>query len=330
MSVKISASGEIRNDLLYFFREKSIVPIVGSGISAGLEAYRGKIPTGREYLAHMTEAITTNGELTDDEKSTLAHESFSRISDYYQNDDVVPADIRRKYLRDNFSGAEFPDEDPRKKFFEINWPYIYSLNLDDAIENSTQYKKVIRPDEKRQKSSIDSIHQSVLSVTTEAAVQYPDTFTVTYEPTTGTASSYGAAFTDVTSGLYYSGGYLGTLKIPSIGVNVKVYQGTDTDALAKGAGHFSDTSIWDGNVAIAGHNRGTNCYFADIHTLDIGDRVTFSTKLGTRTYSVTSVKKVSVTDDSDTGATAENCVTLYTCVRNQSEYRWCVRAVEVS
>ena len=168
------------------------------------------------------------------------------------------------------------------------------------------------------------------SVTTEAAVQYPDTFTVTYEPTTGTASSYGAAFTDVTSGLYYSGGYLGTLKIPSIGVNVKVYQGTDTDALAKGAGHFSDTSIWDGNVAIAGHNRGTNCYFADIHTLDIGDRVTFSTKLGTRTYSVTSVKKVSVTDDSDTGATAENCVTLYTCVRNQSEYRWCVRAVEVS
>ena len=168
------------------------------------------------------------------------------------------------------------------------------------------------------------------SVPTGVAVQYPDTFTVTYEPTTGTASGYGAVYTDVTSGLYYSGGYLGTLKIPSIGVNVKVYQGTDTDALAKGAGHFSGTSIWDGNVAIAGHNRGTNCYFADIHTLDIGDRVTFSTKLGTRTYSVTSVKKVSVTDDSDTGATAENCVTLYTCVRNQSEYRWCVRAVEVS
>ena len=166
--------------------------------------------------------------------------------------------------------------------------------------------------------------------TTGAAVQYPSTFTVSYEPSTGTASGCGAAFTDVTSDLYYSGGHLGTLKIPSIGVNVKVYQGTDTNALAKGAGHFSGTSIWDGNVAIAGHNRGTNCYFADIHTLNIGDRVTFTTKLGTRTYSVTSVKKVSVTDDSDTGATAENCVTLYTCVRNQSEYRWCVRAVEVS
>ena len=153
--------------------------------------------------------------------------------------------------------------------------------------------------------------------------------TVTYEPSSP-ANSYTTAFTDVTSDLYYSGGHLGTLKIPSIGVNVKVYEGTGTTPLSKGAGHFTDTSIWDGNVAIAGHNRGTNCYFADIHTLNIGDRMTLTTKLGTRTYSVTSVKKVTVTDDSDTAATAENCVTLYTCVRNQSEYRWCVRAVEVS
>ena len=33
------------------------------------------------------------------------------------------------------------------------------------------------------------------------------------------------AYTDVTDDLYYSGGYLGTLKIPSLDVNVKVYQG---------------------------------------------------------------------------------------------------------
>ena len=24
-----------------------------------------------------------------------------------------------------------------------------------------------------------------------------------------------------------------------------------------------------------------------------------------------------------------NCITLFTCVRDQREYRWCVRAVEV-
>ena len=131
-------------------------------------------------------------------------------------------------------------------------------------------------------------------------------------------------YTDVTSDLYYAGGHLGTLKIPAIGVNVKIYQGTDSATLAKGAGHFTDTSIWAGNVCVAGHNRGTNCYFGEIHTLNIGDEITLTTMLGTRTYSVTSVQKISETDNSATGSTSDNRITLFTCVRNESAYRWCV------
>ena len=70
-----------------------------------------------------------------------------------------------------------------------------------------------------------------------------------------------------------------------------------------------------------------NCYFGSIHTLKAGDAITLTTKLGTRTYSVASVTKVLETDTSGLSATAENCVTLYTCVMNQPAYCWCVRAV---
>ena len=147
--------------------------------------------------------------------------------------------------------------------------------------------------------------------------------------TTPGTSTPSTGYTEVTSDLYYSGGYLATLKIPSLNVNVKVYEGTTSTILAKGAGHFEDTSIWDGNCAIAGHNRGANCYFGDIHNLNVGDTITLTTRLGTRTYSVTSVNKISETDNSLLAPTAENCVTLFTCVRNQSAYRWAVRAVEV-
>ena len=136
------------------------------------------------------------------------------------------------------------------------------------------------------------------------------------------------SFTDVTSNMYYSGGYLGTLKIPSIGVNTKIYEGTDNASLAKGAGHFTDTSIWAGNVCLAAHNRGTNAIFGKIHTLKTGATITLTTKLGTRTYSVVSVEKVLETDTSGTAATSGNQITLYTCVMNEREYRWCVRAVE--
>lgn len=133
-------------------------------------------------------------------------------------------------------------------------------------------------------------------------------------------------YTAVTSDLYYSGGYLATLKIPTLGLSVKVYQGTDSDALRKGAGHFASTSIWDGNVAIAGHNRGVNNHFGKIHTLDIGDTIKLTTKLGTRTYEVYAVYKVSVDDMSVLNDSTENIITLVTCVMNQPDYRWCVQA----
>ena len=137
-------------------------------------------------------------------------------------------------------------------------------------------------------------------------------------------------FTEAMGDLYYKNGSLGRLEIPSLDLSVRIYQGTDSKTLAKGVGHFEDTSIWNGNVCLAAHNRGANSYFGQIHTLDIGDKITLTTRLGTRTYAVTSVNKISELDNSLLSPTAENCISLFTCVRNQSAYRWAVRAVEVS
>ena len=67
--------------------------------------------------------------------------------------------------------------------------------------------------------------------------------------------------------------------------------------------------------------------FGKLHTLEIGDTITWTTKLGTRTYEVVSVEKVLETDTSGTTSTSDNRLTLYTCVKNQWAYRWCVTAV---
>lgn len=153
----------------------------------------------------------------------------------------------------------------------------------------------------------------------------PGASTVTVTNPGSTFSGY----TAVTNDLYYSNGSLGTLKIPAIGLNVKIVQGTGSSALKKGAGHFEDTSIWDGNVALAAHNRGVNDHFGQIHTLKLGDTITLTTKLGTRTYEVTSVSKVSETDQSGLAASKTNMLTLYTCVQDQRDQRWCVQASEI-
>ncbi len=142
-----------------------------------------------------------------------------------------------------------------------------------------------------------------------------------------TASGPVTGFTELTPDLYNSDGSLGTLKIPSIGLTVKVYEGTGSAPLLKGAGHFTGTTAWDGNYCVAGHNRGVRNDFGKIHTLRTGDTISLTTPLGSRSYSVTSVSKISYTDTSMLEATADNCITLFTCVEDQPAYRWCVRAV---
>jgi len=137
-------------------------------------------------------------------------------------------------------------------------------------------------------------------------------------------------FTEVTSSMKYSGGHIGTLKIPELDLSVKIYDGTTNSVLAKGVGHFKDTSIWNGNVCLAAHNRGTNDYFGEIHELDYGDEIKLTTKKGTRTYKVYSIKKISVNDTSRLQGTADNIITLITCVKNQADdYRWCVQGYQV-
>ena len=126
--------------------------------------------------------------------------------------------------------------------------------------------------------------------------------------------------------LLYADGTLGILKISKLGLNVKVYEGENN--LSNGVGHFTDTAVFTGNVAIAGHNRGVNSYFGEIHHLKVGDEITYTTKLGTKKYAVTSVRKINAADFSFLRETSDNRLTLITCVKNEPNFRWCVQARE--
>ena len=167
--------------------------------------------------------------------------------------------------------------------------------------------------------------ESVPADLSAGSTMVPGSANVTVTVPESTSSGY----TEVTDGLYYKDGSLGTLEIPAIGLSVGIFEGTDAAVLKRGAGHFPDTSIWDGNAAFAAHNRGANSSFGEIHTLELGDRITLTTKLGTRTYEVTSVSKVSETDRSALAASQSNVITLYTCVRDERDFRWCVTGVEI-
>ena len=124
---------------------------------------------------------------------------------------------------------------------------------------------------------------------------------------------------------------IGTLKIPKLNVEAEIMEGTSDEVLASYIGHFENTSIWDGNVALASHNRGNNVvhYFQDINQLVEGDEIIYTTKVGERRYKVFSTKEISSTDWTITAETTENIITLMTCITGEPDLRFCVQAREV-
>lgn len=135
------------------------------------------------------------------------------------------------------------------------------------------------------------------------------------------------AYTSV-EGMKRSDGSVGTLKIPSLDINMKVWEGETNESMKKGLGHYISTSAWDGNVGVCGHNRGAKYTIGTIKDLEYGDTITYTTVHGTRTYSVVSVKTIANSDWSYLQATSDNRITLTTCLANQPEKRICVQAVE--
>ncbi len=177
---------------------------------------------------------------------------------------------------------------------------------------------------------LDKATSSVGTATTTTAS------TAVYSTTTSTTgATYSTSYTVPTvqttqftavSDVLKSNGTLGTISIPSLGITATV---KPDETMSYSVGHISSTSAWNGNVGICGHNRGASVVIGDIKDLDVGDIITYSTDLGTRTYAVTVVTQISNTDWSYLTATTDNRITLITCVEDNSDLRWVVQAVEI-
>lgn len=149
--------------------------------------------------------------------------------------------------------------------------------------------------------------------------------------TGGTLLPGATQFTKLTDSFLLSNGAIGRISIPSLNIkNYYVWEDTTSASMSKGVGHFTSTSVWDGNVGVAGHNRGAKYVIGGIKDLEPGDTITYTTSQGTRTYEVKTVTKIRNDDWTYLEATSDNRITLVTCVAGDSSRRWCVQAVEVN
>lgn len=125
---------------------------------------------------------------------------------------------------------------------------------------------------------------------------------------------------------------IGTLTIPAILLEAApVNEGIDLGTLENSIGHFTNTSIYYGNVGLASHNSGTENanYFENLHNIKIGDEIYYETIYGTKKYEVKTIEKIDSNNWDYLQATEDNRITLITCVKNKPDLRLCVQGIEI-
>ena len=112
-----------------------------------------------------------------------------------------------------------------------------------------------------------------------------------------------------------TGDALTRLRIPAIGVDVVVVEGTSASALRAGAGHYPETPLpcEKGNVAIAGHRTTYGKPFNNLDRLRTGDIIRLDTPIGPCEYAVERSFVTTPRDFSVLNPTPDAALTLTTC-----------------
>jgi sortase A len=111
------------------------------------------------------------------------------------------------------------------------------------------------------------------------------------------------------------GQVIGRIRVPRMGVNMLLVNGTDHDTLKKGPGRDMRTFMPGENrlVYIAGHRTTYLAPFSHIDRLQGGDRVTIEVPYGTFIYAVTRHRIVKATDLSVLRSPTHEVVALQAC-----------------
>jgi sortase A len=107
----------------------------------------------------------------------------------------------------------------------------------------------------------------------------------------GTSPADGAAF----AASFRPGDPVAIIQIPRIGLDMVVVEGTASEPLTKGPGHYPDSAFpWEdhGRVAIAGHRTTYLRPFWSLDRLRKGDLIRLVTERGTFDYRVFGMRKV--------------------------------------
>lgn len=133
---------ETQNFLRSILRQDTCVLFLGAGFTCGEKARSANVPSGAEWMKLMRQQIKASSIAEKPSDDELENFGFQDLSDIYFRDKIVPLHVIKESVNSCFTNVSITDE-AKRRFLSIDWPYIYTLNIDDGIERVIDGVKVL-------------------------------------------------------------------------------------------------------------------------------------------------------------------------------------------
>ena len=133
----------------------------------------------------------------------------------------------------------------------------------------------------------------------------------------------------IASSSYNKGDRIGTLRIERLNRTIAIFEGSSMRNMDLGAGRFIETGLHSGNVAVIGHNRGSNGFFSFVRLLNEGDIIMLEISGISRTFKVSHEIIVHETNTDILSHFGDERLTMITCVEYRPRYRRVAIAFEI-
>lgn len=130
-------------DLIRLYESSRLLPFFGSGFTKGLKSKSSRVPDAKQLTKKITEIASSNCNDTNEAQEILKITDLKKAFNLLFNAEYVKPAHARTYLSNVFSDVNVSDAH-KAALLRLEWPHIFTFNIDDAIESiANKYKKLL-------------------------------------------------------------------------------------------------------------------------------------------------------------------------------------------
>lgn len=129
-------------ELARLFTEERLIPVFGAGFTKGASAFQGKVPDGDECTKLMKDILRKYVKEIPEE--SLQAFDFNQTAKRLRNAvsrSIIPEKEYTKFFKHYFTDVTI--ESINRQFLELPWPYAFTINVDDGIENTGLFDVIL-------------------------------------------------------------------------------------------------------------------------------------------------------------------------------------------